>query len=169
MFAAMLGAGRTLYARHGSSICKTLVISALGATVCYAAAAFSALPAVGLAACALTGLCTAMLWPGSLIAASDRFPGAGVAVFALMAAGGDLGGAIGPQLVGSVTDLAMASARVRSLSAALNLTTEQLSMKIGLLSAIAFPLLAALLYAENCKRQKRSKGPAAGAGHSTAG
>ena len=64
-----------------------LVISAAGATLCYAVAAVSNLAPVGLIACAMTGLCTAMLWPGSLMIAADRFPSSGVAVFALMAAG----------------------------------------------------------------------------------
>ena len=93
VFAAALGLGRTLYSKYGKNIHAVLAVSAVGATVCYLTAAVSSIPLVGLAACALTGLCTAMLWPGSLLVASDKFPAAGVAMFALMAAGGDLGGA----------------------------------------------------------------------------
>ena len=123
-------------------------------------ASLSPLPIIGLCACALTGLCCAMLWPGSLIVASDRFPSAGVAVFALMAAGGDLGGAIGPQLVGSVADLAMSSAAVTRLAETLGLGVASLSMKLGLSAAIIFPLVASVLYIRNyivTERERQSK------------
>lgn len=155
VFAAALGLGRTLYSKYGKNIHAVLAVSAVGATVCYLTAAVSSIPLVGLAACALTGLCTAMLWPGSLIVASDKFPAAGVAMFALMAAGGDLGGAIGPQLVGSIADWALTGERIRSLSSVLSLTTEQLSMKIGLTSAIIFPLCATVLYVKNWRDESR--------------
>ena len=160
LFAVMLGLGRSLYAVYGRNIYKVLAVSGVGATICYITAALSPLPILGLCACALTGLCTAMLWPGSLIVASDRFPSAGVAVFALMAAGGDLGGAIGPQLVGSAADLAMSSAAVSRLAETLGLGAESLSMKLGLSAAIIFPLVASVLYIRNyivSKREKQSK------------
>ena len=157
MFAVMLGLGRTLYSKYGRNICKTLAVSAMGATVCYMVATFSSVPVIGLVSCVMTGLCTAMLWPGSLIMASDKFPSAGIAVFALMAAGGDLGGAIGPQLVGAVADIAMTNVHIHNLSATLNMTMEQMAMKIGLMSAIAFPLLAAILYLKIYKKKQSAQ------------
>lgn len=157
LFAAMLGLGRSLYAKFGRNIRKTLLLSAAGAAVCYLTAALASVPWLGLLACALTGLSTAILWPGSLIVATDAFPAAGVAVFALMAAGGDLGAALGNQLVGSVIDLAAASPRVSTLAATLSLTPDQLGMKLGILSATAFPLLAALLFAKLCRREFHTK------------
>ena len=45
-----------------------------------------------------------MLWPGSLIAVADRIPTGGVVMYAMMAAGGDLGASVGPQLVGIIAD-----------------------------------------------------------------
>jgi fucose permease len=45
-----------------------------------------------------------MLWPGTLIMMEEYVPGAGVASFALMAAGGDLGASIAPQIMGMVAD-----------------------------------------------------------------
>ena len=60
----------------------------------------------------------------------------------MMAAGGDLGAAIGPQLLGVVTDKSMISANVAQLASQLSLTVEQLSMKIGILTGAIFPLLA---------------------------
>ena len=47
-----------------------------------------------------------MLWPGSLIAATDRIPDSGVFIYAMMAAGGDIGASVGPQLAGIMADVA---------------------------------------------------------------
>ncbi|MEG2720028.1 MAG: MFS transporter, partial [Oscillospiraceae bacterium] len=158
LFAVMLGLGRTLYTKFGKNIYKVLLLGAMGATVCYITAAISNIPLVGLFSCAITGFCTAMLWPGSLIVASNKFQTSGVAIFALMAAGGDLGGAVGPQLVGTVTDLAIKSSYFIPIANSLNLTTEQLGLKIGLVSATIFPLIATILFAvtyknyNNCKK-----------------
>lgn len=146
MFGVMLGTGRTLYAKYGNNIYKILVMSAIGSTICYAVAVISVSPVIGLIACVLTGFCTALLWPGSLMVAVDRFPQAGVAVFALMAAGGDLGAAIGPQIVGGITDYVLANEKASVLAGTWNLTIEQLSMKMGLLAAIVFPLCAIIVF-----------------------
>ena len=96
-----------------------------------------------------------MLWPGSLLVASERFPASGVAVFALMAAGGDLGASIGPQLVGTVTDFAMKNEWVAELAASMQMSVDQIGMKIGLLCAIIFPLLASVLLIALYRMNKR--------------
>ena len=145
MFALMLGLGRTLYSKYGKNIHKVLVLSAAGAVLCYLTAAISNIALVGMAACALTGFCTAMLWPGSIIIASDQFPSSGVAVFALMAAGGDLGGALGPQLVGTITDIMIKNENVIRWAGSLDLAADQLGMKIGLLCAVIFPIAAVVI------------------------
>lgn len=155
MFAVMLGLGRTLYSKFGSNIYIVLIAGAAGAFICYVTAALSNTAAVGLAACALTGLCTSMLWPGSLIAASDKFPSSGVAIFALMAAGGDLGASIAPQFVGIVTDFAVKNEYISGLTNSLALTAEQLGMKIGLVSASVFPIFALILFISVYKQAKR--------------
>ncbi|MEG0546909.1 MAG: MFS transporter [Oscillospiraceae bacterium] len=157
LFAVMLGLGRTLYTKFGKNIYKVLLLGAMGATVCYITAAISNIPLVGLFSCAITGFCTAMLWPGSLIVASNKFQTSGVAIFALMAAGGDLGGAVGPQLVGTVTDLAIKSSYFIPIANSLNLTTEQLGLKIGLVSATIFPLIATILFAVIYKNYNKCK------------
>ncbi len=145
LFAVMLGLGRSLYAKYGKNIYKVLMFGGIGATCCYLAATLSNSPLIGLTACALTGFCVAMLWPGSLLVASERFPASGVAVFALMAAGGDLGASIGPQLVGTVTDFAIKNEWVASIASSMQMSVDQLGMKIGLLCATVFPLMAAVL------------------------
>lgn len=141
MFAAMLGLGRTLYSKIGKHIHKTLLMCAVGATVCYVTAALSNMPLVGLLACGLTGLCTSMLWPGNLIAVQDRIQAGGVAMFALMAAGGDLGASVGPQMVGAVTDMASNSEFLLSIGNSMGIAPDQIGMKAGMLIASIFPLL----------------------------
>ena len=97
-------------------------------------------------ACALTGLCVSMLWPGNLIMMTDKFMCTGVAAFALMAAGGDLGASIGPQLVGIITDNVMVSKLGADLAAYLSVSPEQAGMKLGMLVGALFPLVLTLIY-----------------------
>ncbi len=146
IFSVALGLGRSLYAKIGKNIGRALFMGATGAAVCYLCTVCFSNPIIGLAACALTGFCVSMLWPGSLIVASDRFPQGGVLIFALMAAGGDFGAAIGPQLVGVVTDVALHSSAMASWASALGLTIEQLSMKAGMLVGAIFPIIAAFVF-----------------------
>ena len=145
-FAVTLGLGRSLYAKYGSNIEKILFLSGAGATLCYLACVLSPFPMLGLIACALTGLCTAMMWPGSLVVCSSRVTTGGVFVFAMMAAGGDLGAAIGPQLVGIVTDAVTAMPRATVWASDLGLTLEQLGMKFGLAVGALFPLLSIFVF-----------------------
>lgn len=142
VFSMMLGMGRTLYAKYGKRLSRVLLGGTIGAVLCYLTAAISPWPVVGLIACGLTGFCASMLWPGNLIVASDRFPDGGVFIFALMAAGGDFGAAVGPQLVGVVTDAAIASPVLGQLAGNLSLAPEQLGMKLGMLVGMLFPLAA---------------------------
>lgn len=155
LFAATLGLGRSLYAKIGKNVEKVLLFGAIGAALCYLIAALSPLPIPGLLACALTGLCVSMLWPGSLIIGSDRFPAGGVFIFALMAAGGDLGASVGPQLVGVVTDAVAASAKALTLAERLGIGAEQLGMRIGMLVGALFPLFAILVYSKLWRGAKK--------------
>ena len=142
-FALMLGIGRYAYSRWGRNIEKTLLIGASGAALCYLIAVFSPWPILGLIGAGMTGLCVSMLWPGSLLIASDRFPDYGVFIFALMAAGGDLGAALGPQAVGWITDLALTRPALLSLAERLSLSPDALGMKLGLLLGAAVSIGAA--------------------------
>ena len=155
MFSVALGLGRSLYAKIGKNIAKALFLGALGATACYLIAAISPFAVVGLVACALTGFCVSMMWPGSLIVASDRFPQGGVLIFALMAAGGDFGASVGPQLVGIVTDAALSNESLLRIAGELALSPEQLGMKLGMLVGMLFPLVAIPIYASFLKSYKK--------------
>ena len=156
VFAVMLGLGRTLYAKFGKNISRFLLLGFAGAFLCYVTAALSQNAVVGLAACALTGLCVSMLWPGTLIYTAQSIPKASVAVYALLAAGGDLGGSIAPQLVGGITDAVSQSAFFASLSE--SLSAEQIGLKLGMLAASLFPLagVAAVLILTRTVRKKHS-------------
>ena len=140
-FAILLGLMRFSYSRFGKNITKTLLISMIGAAVCYLVVSFSTNPVVAVIACALAGLCTAMLWPGTLIMMEEKLPGLGVAAYALMAAGGDLGAAIAPQLMGVVTDSVAQSQFAAELGAILQLSAEQIGLKAGMLFSSLFPII----------------------------
>ena len=155
LFSAFLGLGRTLYANKGKSIEKVLYISSIGATLCYLICAISPSPFLGLIACVMTGLCTAMLWPGSLIAVTDAITDASVLVFALMASGGDLGASVGPQLVGMVTDGIMNAPFARELCEFFALSSEQLAMRTGILVGMIFPLLSIGLFRKILKDKNK--------------
>ena len=146
LFGAMLGFGRTAYAKFGKGIEKILFLGSLGAAFCYLVAAFVPVPAVGLAACGFTGLCVSMLWPGTLIVASDRNPAGGVFIYAMMAAGGDMGASAGPQLIGIVTDFAISNASLKNMAMSLGLLPEQLGMKLGMLVGALFPIFAVFVF-----------------------
>ena len=156
LFSVALGIGRTLYAKFGKNLGKVITLGAVGAVICYLLCALSPWPVVGLAACALTGFCTSMLWPGNLVLATDRFPTGGVFIFAMMAAGGDLGASVAPQLIGIVTDTAIASPAIAAFADTLNLAPEQLGMKLGMLLAMLFPLTAIPLYRHIWKKNKQA-------------
>ena len=154
MFGAALGFGRSLYSKIGKHASRALLLGAIGASVCYLLAALSPFAIIGLIGCAFTGFCVSMLWPGSLIIAADRFPTGGVLIYALMAAGGDLGASFGPQLVGIITDFAIENGQILELAARLGLSGEQIGMKIGLLIGSLFPIIAIPVYAYFRKKDK---------------
>ncbi len=144
-FAILLGLGRTAYAKYGKNISAILLFSMVGAAVCYLVAGVSANLIISMLACILTGLFTSMLWPGTLILMEEKFPNPGVAAYALMAAGGDFGGSVAPQLLGAVVDTVSASNWAAQLGATLSLSSEQIGMRVGMLTASIFPLLGVVL------------------------
>lgn len=154
MFSVMLGLGRTLYSKIGKNIEKVLLLGFAGTAVCYFITAVSNIPVIGLFACAFTGFCTSMLWPGNLIVAADRNPKGGVFMYAMMAAGGDLGGSVAPQLMGIITDAVSASPTALGVAKQFDLSPEQLGMKLGMLIAMLFPLAGIFLMTVMRKRKK---------------
>ncbi|MBQ7913062.1 MAG: MFS transporter [Clostridia bacterium] len=139
-FAILLGLMRMGYAKFGKNISVVLLVGMIGAAACYWVAGLSLHAVPALVACMLTGLFAAMLWPGTLILMEEKIPSPGVAAYALMAAGGDLGAALAPQLMGAVVDNVAASGFAAELGAKLGLTAEQIGMKTGMLVTSLFPI-----------------------------
>ena len=140
-FAILLGLGRTLYAKFGKNISVVLLCGMTGAAICYLVAGLSPNLILSMLACILTGFCTSMLWPGTLILMEEKLPGLGVGAYALMAAGGDFGAAMAPQLLGVVVDSVSESGWAAQLGERLSLSPEQIGMKTGMLMAALFPLI----------------------------
>ncbi len=145
VFAVFLGTARLIYAKYGKNIMKTLLLGMTGAAVCYLVAGLSSNVLLAFIACIATGLCTAMLWPGSLVMMEENVPGVGVAAYALMAAGGDFGSSLAPQLMGIVVDNVSVSGFALKLSSSMNLTPEQIGMKAGMLVSALFPIIGVVL------------------------
>jgi len=146
LFGLALAIGRTLYAKFGKNIGKILSWGAVGACLCYFVAIFVPVPVIGLVACGATGFFVSMMWPGTLSIASERFASGGVVVFALMAAAGDSGAAVAPQLVGIVTDFVIANPALTSVAKSLSLTPDSLGLKLGMLVGMLFPLVAIFVF-----------------------
>ena len=108
MFAVTMGISRVIYGKKGGKIPLTryMIGSGILCLCCYLLASLSGNPAWGLAGCVLCGFSVGIMWPGTISVISPRLPRGGTALFALLAMAGDLGGALGPWLVGEVTQQA---------------------------------------------------------------
>lgn len=158
MFAILLGMARICYAKFGKNIMRVLLFGMIGAAVCYIVTGFTTNVIFAFLACILTGLFTAMLWPGTLIMMEENLPGLGVAAYALMAASGDLGASVAPQLLGIVVDKVSESGFANELSVSLNLATEQIGLKAGMLVTAVFPILGTgvLIFAMRYFKKKKN-------------
>lgn len=145
LFAILLGSARTFHAKYGHNISKVLLGSMIGATVCYVTVGLSGNVIFSFIACVLTGCFTSMLWPGTLILMEEKIPNPGVAAYALMAAGGDFGASVAPQLMGIIVDKVAVSNWALELAPTLSLSTEQIGMKAGMLTAALFPFIGIFL------------------------
>ncbi len=125
LFAVTMGISRVIYGKWGGRIELTGYMLGSGALclTCYVLAALSHSPVISLAGCSLCGFSVGIMWPGTISILSKRLPNGGTAMFALLAMAGDLGGAFGPWLVGSVTQL------------------RNDDLKAGMLAACVFPLI----------------------------
>ena len=125
LFAVLMGISRVFYSKMSEKLDLTLTMLGCGAlcVVCYLMASLCASPVLGLLGCALCGISVGIMWPGTLSISAQKCPKGGTVMFALLALAGDLGGSVGPSLVGGVSSMAGGD------------------LKIGLLAAIVFPVL----------------------------
>ncbi len=108
LFAVAMGISRILYGKYGEKVnlSKFMLGSGILCVGCYILASLFSNPVIGLAGCILCGFSVGIMWPGTLSISSKKFPSGGTAMFALLAMAGDLGGSVGPAIVGRVTQLA---------------------------------------------------------------
>lgn len=125
LFAVLMGISRVFYGRMSEKLDLTRTMLGCGAlcVMCYLLASLSSSPVSGLMGCALCGISVGIMWPGTLSISAQKCPRGGTVMFALLALAGDLGGSIGPSLVGSVSSMADGN------------------LKTGLLAATVFPVL----------------------------
>lgn len=127
MFAVCMGASRAIYGKYGERIrldtfMKGSAVLCIGS---YLLITFAPLPGISLIGCAICGFSVGIMWPGTFSKASAALRRGGTAMFALLALGGDLGCGGGPSVVGFAMDLIG-------------------DMKLGILTAIVFPLFMVL-------------------------
>lgn len=103
-FAVAMGIGRSIYGKYGDrfNLNKFMIGSGMMCVICYLMASLSQIQIVGLVGCIACGFSVAIMWPGTISISSKTFPTGGTAMFALLAMAGDLGGSVGPAIVGQV-------------------------------------------------------------------
>ena len=108
LFAVTMGICRVIYGKFGPGmdLKKFMFGSGILCLCCYLTASLSSSPVLSLVGCVCCGFSVGIMWPGTISITSPRIPKGGTALFALLAMAGDLGGAFGPSLVGTVTQQA---------------------------------------------------------------
>ena len=125
LFAVLMGGARVLYSRLSAKtdLTRFMLFSGILCVACYLLASLAVSPVLGLVGCAVCGFSVGIMWPGTISTAAQACPTGGTAMFALLALAGDLGGSLGPSVVGTVSGAAGDN------------------LKLGLLAAIIFPVL----------------------------
>lgn len=140
LFAVMMGMSRSFYGKYGENIdlMKFMIGSGALCLVCYLLSALAPLPFLNLIGCAVCGFSVGIMWPGTISIASKKIPLGGTAMFALLAMAGDLGGSVGPGIVGFVTQNANDN------------------LKVGMLAGCVFPTV--LVLSVLLLKRKRAEG-----------
>lgn len=159
MGSVMLGTGRLLYGIFGEKhdVWRFMVFGAAAAVGLYLLAALSGTAALALAGCVFCCFATSLLWPGSVVLAARSFPLAGAWLYAMLAAGGDMGAAIGPYLLGMVADHAAAFPMLSKLFSSTGLSAEQFGLRCGLAAGALFPFITLVLLLIFRRMEKENK------------
>lgn len=141
-FAFCMGLGRLWYGKKGQELDLTAYMTGSG-ILCFTAyltASLFSIPLISFVGCMVCGLSVGIMWPGSISLTSARIPGGGTALFALLALAGDMGGTLGPSIVGLYTG------------------SSESDIQSGLLAASIFPviLVISLLALYRSKRTSTS-------------
>lgn len=140
-FALFMALSRTLYGKFGNKINLNIFMAVSGVLClcCYLLAGLANIPVLGLIGCAACGFSVGIMWPGSISISSKILPAGGTAMFALLALAGDLGGAVGPTIVGGISQKAGDD------------------IGAGILSGIGFPIVLVICVLVLMKKSKRAK------------
>lgn len=141
MFAVTMGISRVIFGKYGDKIdlMKFMIGSGILCVICYLFVSLSTNPLIGLIGCIVCGFSVGIMWPGTISLSSEKFPAGGTAMFALLAMAGDLGGSIGPGIVGRVTQYAGNNIRA--------------GMSVGLVFPIILLVMLFILVKENSWRK----------------
>lgn len=104
-FAVCMAISRSVYGKFGErmNLALFMTVSGILCLGCYLLAGLADIPVFGLIGCAVCGFSVGIMWPGSISISSSALPAGGTALFALLALAGDLGGSVGPAIVGAVS------------------------------------------------------------------
>ncbi len=140
-FALTMALPRTFWGMRGDrlDLTKALSLCAAGVFASYLFTVFAPHPILSLAGCAVCGIFVGIYWPGTLSAASRRLPLGGTTMFAALALAGDFGCAVGPGIMGFVSD-AVGGTR---------------GLKAGFLASSAFAVAAFLILRILRSRERR--------------
>ena len=129
LFAILMGISRVYYAKanHGINLRKFIMLSACLCVVSYVIVVFSPFPVLSLLGCGLCGLSVGIMWPGVVALAAKYCPKGGTAMYSSLALFGDIGCSLGPTMVGLVAGAVASS-------------SDEISLKIGILSTMIFPI-----------------------------
>lgn len=125
LFAILMGSARAFYGKFGERIDLDLFMtgSSILCITSYLCISLVPSPVVGFLGCALCGLSVGIMWPGVFSKAAASVVKGGTAMFALLALAGDVGCALGPTVVGVVSDVLGNN------------------LKTGILAGVVFPIL----------------------------
>ena len=119
---------------------KFMSASGILCVICYLLSALSSNPIIGLIGCIACGFSVGIMWPGTISISSKTFPTGGTAMFSLLAMAGDLGGSIGPGIVGRITQNAGNNIRI--------------GIGCGLIFPVILLLMLFLMYRKNQHNKK---------------
>ena len=144
LFAVTMGVSRVIYGKYGAKINlnRYMIASGILCLCCYLLASLSSNPVLGLIGWVFCGFSVGIMWPGTISITSPRLPQGGTALFAFLAMAGDLGGAFGPSLVGTVSQQAGDS------------------LQTGMLAGCVFPLVlivSLLLLGRSAAKQRNAQ------------
>ena len=145
LFAVAMGISRVIYGKFGNKLDLTKYMLGSGALclTCYLAASLSKNPMVCLLGCIICGFSVGIMWPGTISILSKRLPRGGTAMFAFLAMAGDLGGALGPGIVGFFAQM------------------NNDDLKKGVLAGAVFPLVLVISVAGiliKVRKERKNKG-----------